>query len=77
MSHKRSAGAAGMDASELVSSGKRPRVKKDATKNTTQHLGVQHGIYAAEKFSSSLSISHVLTLLVESEYGIYVRGDTR
>ena len=77
VSHKRSAGTAGMDASELASGEKRQRMEKDASKKTTQHLGVQHGIYAAEKFSGSFSVSHVLSLLVRSECGIYVHGDTR
>ena len=36
-------------------------------KIATQALSVQNGIYAAEKFSDSFCISHVVNLLVESE----------
>jgi len=55
-----------MEAGVEISGSKRQRVQKDSRK-TTQPLAVQNGIYAAEKFSDSFSISHVLNLLVESE----------
>ena len=68
VSLKRSVGAAGMEASEVISGSKRQRTEKDSSKKTTQILAVQNGIYAAEKFSGLFSISHVLNLLVESEH---------
>ncbi|KAF9647680.1 hypothetical protein BDM02DRAFT_2526506 [Thelephora ganbajun] len=37
-------------------------------KNTRKSLAIQNGIYAAEKFSDSLSVSHVLNLLVQDDY---------
>ena len=67
VSSKRSANAAGMEASAETGGNKRQRVQKDSVKTATQTLAVQNGIYAAEKFSDSLSVSHVLNLLVESE----------
>jgi len=66
VSSKRSASAAGMEAGAETSGSKRQRVQKDS-KKAVQSLAVQNGIYAAEKFSDSFSISHVLNLLVESE----------
>ena len=76
-----SASAVGGDAGKVASGGKSKIVKKaktkkattektttEKTKKTTQTLADQNGIYAAEKFSGSFSISHVLNLLVESEY---------
>ena len=68
VSSKRSAGAAGMDTSGVASGSKRRRVEETIVKNTTSELAVQNGIYAAEKFSDPFAISHVLNLLVESEY---------
>jgi hypothetical protein len=50
-----------------ASSSKRKRVQKNTIKFVKQTLTVQGGIYASEKFSDSLSVSHVLNLLVESE----------
>jgi len=56
-----------MGAGTSISSNKRQRAQKVSTKATTQTLADQNGIYAAEKFSDSFSIGHVLNLLVESE----------
>jgi len=56
-----------MGAGAEIPGSKRQRVQKDSTRTATQTLAVQNGIYAAEKFSDSFSISHVLNLLVESE----------
>ena len=67
ISSKRSASAAGIEASTGTSGSKRQRIRKDTTRKTTQTLADQNGIYAAEKYSDSFSISHVLNLLVESE----------
>ena len=75
-SSKRSASVAGMDTSAETSGSKRPRVK-NIIKNTTSALAVQNGIYAAEKFSDSFTISHVLNLLVESECVGYFCGYAR
>ena len=77
VSSKRSASVAGMDASGGTSSNKRQRARKNTTKKTTETLAVQNGIYAAEKFSDSFSISHVLNLLVESEYVVRTCGNDR
>ena len=68
VSLKRSVGAAGMEASEVISGSKRQRTEKDASKKTTQILAVQNGIYTAEKFSGLFSISHILNLLIESKH---------
>ena len=65
ISSKRSASVAGMDANAGTSSSKRPRGTKKPAKKV---LANQNGIYSAEKFSDSFSISHVLNLLIESEY---------
>jgi sulfur transfer complex TusBCD TusB component (DsrH family) len=46
-------------------------------RDITQDLKVQNGIYAAEKFSDSFSISHVVNLLVRGEYDLHARGSTR
>ena len=72
VSSKRSASVAGMDASGGTSSNKRQRVQKNTMKKATETLAVQNGIYAAEKFSDSFSISHVLNLLIESMWCIRV-----
>ena len=77
VSSKRSASAAGMDASAGTSGKKRQHVKKATERRTTDALAVQNGVYAAEKFSDSFSISHVLNLLVSGEYVVDVRGNTR
>ena len=74
VSSKRSASVAGMGASGETSGNKRQRIQKNTTKKATETLAVQNGIYAAEKISDSFSISHVLNLLVESEYVVYTRG---
>ncbi|KAF9647703.1 hypothetical protein BDM02DRAFT_3270005 [Thelephora ganbajun] len=66
VSTKRSASAAGMEAGTEIPSSKRQRVQ-DSIKAATQALAAQNGIYAAEKFSDSFSISHVLNLLVEND----------
>jgi hypothetical protein len=55
-----------MEVDAEPSSSKRRRVQ-ESIKTATQTLAVQSGIYAAEKFSDSFCISHVLNLLVESE----------
>jgi hypothetical protein len=68
---KRSASAAGMDVSATTSGSKRQRM--EAINKARLPLAIQNGIYAGEKFSDSFSISHVLNLLVESEYVICVR----
>ncbi|KAF9645198.1 hypothetical protein BDM02DRAFT_687172 [Thelephora ganbajun] len=67
VSSKRTTSAAGMEASAEISGSKRQRIQKVSTKMATQTLVVQNGIYAAEKFSDSLSISHVLNLLAQSD----------
>ena len=62
------------------SSNKRPRGSandNNSYKNTREELAVQDGIYAAEKFSDSFFISHVINLLVAGEYFIHLSGDTR
>ena len=64
-----------MGASGGTSSNKRQRVQKNTAKKATETLAVQNGIYAAEKFSDSFSVSHVLNLLIESEYVVYPRGN--
>ena len=68
ISSKRSASVAGMDANAGTSSSTRPRGTKKPAKKVNQALANQNGIYSAEKFSDSFSISHVLNLLIESEY---------
>lgn len=68
VSSKRSASTAEMDANIEISSGsKRQRIRRPPTKAANEALADQNGIYAAEKFSDSLSISHVVNLLVQSE----------
>ena len=67
VSSKRSAGAAGMEASADTLGSKRQRGQKAAFKTATKALAFQDGVYTTEKFSDSFSISHVLNLLVESE----------
>jgi len=62
-----------MDASAGTSGKKRQHVKKATERRTTDALAVQNGVYAAEKFSDSFSISHVLNLLVSGEYVVDVR----
>ena len=66
-SSKRSAGAAGMEVGDETSGGKRRRVQEDSIEAAIQTLEVQNEVYAREKFSDSLCISHVLNLFVESE----------
>ena len=65
--NKRSASAAGMHGGAGTSGNKRRRVQKNSTRETTQSLAIQAGTYAAEKFSDSFSVSHVLNLLVQGE----------
>ena len=43
------------------------RVKDNSAKGTRKPFATQVGMYAAEKFSDSFSISHTLNLLIESE----------
>jgi len=64
VSSKRSASAAGVDGGAKTSGSKRQRVRK---MDTTQSLAEQAATYAAEKFSDSFSVSHVLNLLVRCE----------
>ena len=67
ISSKWSASMAGMEVSTGTLGSKRRHIRKDTMRKTTQTLADQKGVYAAEKFSDSLCISHVLNLLVESE----------
>ena len=67
MSNKRSSRTAGMNGSVGTSGNKRRRVQKSSTGETTQSLAAQTGTYAAEKFSDSFTVSHVLNLLVQGE----------
>ncbi|KAF9649100.1 hypothetical protein BDM02DRAFT_3167171 [Thelephora ganbajun] len=67
VSSKRPTSAAGMEGGAEIPSSKRQRVQKDTVKRATKTLAVQDGIYAAEKFSDSFFISHVINLLVESD----------
>ena len=68
ISSKRTASAAGMEASAETSSGsKRKRMQKGTMRPVAQTLADQNGVCAADKFSDSSSISHVVNLLVESE----------
>ena len=68
VSSKRSASVAGIDANVGTSSSKRPRVTKKPANGVAKLLENQNGIYSAEKFYDSFSISHVLNLLIKSEY---------
>ena len=69
---KRSASVAGMDNSAVTSGIKRRRVGVDVIKDTMSDLAAQNDMYAAEKFSNSFGISHVLNSFVESEYVAHV-----
>ena len=63
-----------MDASAGTLGGKRQRTQKNSTNEITLSLATQDGTYAAEKFSDSFSISHVLNLLVKSECAVPTHG---
>jgi len=65
MTSKRSAGAA--EVGNETSNSKQRRVQEDSIEAAIQTLEVQNEVYAREKFSDSLYISHVLNLFVESE----------
>ena len=67
VSFKRSASTAGMEIGAGISGGKRQRTKEGIISMNRQSLAERDGIYSAEKFSDSFSISHVLNLLVKSE----------
>ena len=67
VSSKRPASVAGMDGGSGTSGRKRRRVQKSSTRETTQSLAAQAGTYAAEKFSDSFTVSHVLNLLIQGE----------
>jgi len=56
-----------MEVGDETSGGKRRRVQEDSIEAAIQTLEVQNEVYAREKFSDSLCISHVLNLFVESE----------
>ena len=66
-----------MDTNTGTSSSKRQRVAKKSVKKLKQTLANQDGIYSAEKFSDSFSISHVLNLLIESMYASDTQLATR
>ena len=66
-----------MDADPGTSSSKRPRVAKKAARKAPRTLVDQNDIYSTDKFSDSVSISHVLNLLIESEHASSSQGTTR
>ncbi|KAF9780823.1 hypothetical protein BJ322DRAFT_1112224 [Thelephora terrestris] len=66
-SFKHSASTAGLDTGAEALSTKWQRTGKDPIKKIMRSLAVQAGMYAAEKFSDSFSISHVLNLLIEND----------
>ena len=76
VSSKRSANVTGIDTSAEASGSKRQRAQKDSGRKTTQSLAIQDAVYAAEKFSNSFIISHVLNLLVESEHAVPIHSST-
>lgn len=76
-SFKHSASTAGLDTGAEALSTKWQRTGKDPIKKIMRSLAVQAGMYAAEKFSDSFSISHVLNLLIESEHAASRHGSTR
>jgi len=59
-----------------TSGSKRKRVQKNSTVEVTHSVADQAGTYAAEKFSDSFSVSHVLNLLVRGK-GQYVHKAAR
>ena len=65
-----------MDVGAETSGSKRQRTQKDSVRKTTLSLAIQDGTYAAEKFSDSFSISHVLNLLIDSEREVPTHGSS-
>ena len=66
VSSKQSASAAGMG-TDTEALGSKQQWVKNNHKKTCEKFTTQVGKYATEKFSDSFSISHILSLLVESE----------
>ena len=65
-----------MDVGAETSGSKRQRTQKDSVRKATLSLAIQDGTYAAEKFSDSFSISHVLNLLIDSEREVPTHGSS-